>query len=266
LGGYSLLCYNYFMEKDFTYNEQLGVYGFKKKWYKRPGCLIFFVLFLVIMVLAAVFGIKVLSLVQKIKSGEISIPDSSVSSQAPGNVSKNAIEKFNVLAEDSPSLGSKSAPVTIVEFSDFECSLSRQAFPIIREMVSIYGNNLRYIYRHFPLDSIHPDAFNAALAAECANEQGKFWAYHDKLFLNQDKLDIDSLKSYAVETGLDAARFNNCLDGGQYREKINRDLSDGIFAGVGGTPTWFIDGVKVEGVIPADVFRKIIDEQIEIKK
>jgi protein-disulfide isomerase len=170
-----------------------------------------------------------------------------------------------MVTSDNPTLGLKNAPVTIVEFSDFECPFSRQAFPIIRETTNTFGGKVLYQYRHFPISEIHANAENAVLASECANEQGKFWPYHDKLFQNQDNLAIDSLKAYAAEIGLDEVQFANCFDSGKYESKIKRDRADGLFTGVRGTPTWFIDGVKIEGVIPLDVFRRIIQEQIEIK-
>lgn len=246
-------CYNYFMEELFV----------SKKWYKRRGYILALIFTVIILFLLIFFGLKVLFLVRKISRGEITIPEKVSQSQLL-NTNSSSLEKFDVDTEDDPSLGPKGA-VTIVEFSDFECPLCREAFPIIREMVNLYGNKIRYVYRDFPVSDIHPKAEKAALAGKCANEQGKFWAYHDKLFLNQENLGLDDLKLYARQVGLNENFFNDCLDSGEYENEVKQDFNDGLFAGLRGTPTWFIEGVKVEGVIPAETFKIIIDEQIEIK-
>jgi protein-disulfide isomerase len=167
-------------------------------------------------------------------------------------------EKLALSAEDDPSFGPKEAPIQIIEFSDFECPYSRDFAFSLRELMIKYPNRFNFIFRDFPLVEIHPNSFRAAEAANCAAEQGKFWPMHDKLFQNQERLSDLDLKLYALQIGLDMVKFNQCFDGHKYKEEIEIDLADGKAAGVIGTPTFFINGVKVEGVIPKEGLEKII--------
>ena len=113
--------------------------------------------------------------------------------------------------------------------------------------------------RDFPLNSIHPFAQKAAEATECADEQGKFWEYHDVVFANQSTIDVDSLKGYAAELGLDTGTFDDCLDEGKQSSEVEKDLEDGRASGVTGTPAFFINGQLVSGAQPFSVFQQIID-------
>lgn len=158
-----------------------------------------------------------------------------------------------------PVWGNPSAPVKIIEFSDFQCPFCQESFPIVREMLFKYQDKIYFIYRDFPNNLDHPQAQKAAEAGQCANEQGKFWPLHDKFFINQDDLSVAAIKNYAQAVGLDSAKFNVCLDSGKYAEEVNQDYQDGASLGALGTPTFFINGYKVSGVIPKETFIKIID-------
>ena len=224
-----------------------------KSWYMRwwgMTIIFFFVLFLA---LALVFLLYIAKLVSGIKA--VKVAPTGFSSAT--NIPKPTGAKVNsqIATTDDPSIGPKNAKVTVVEFSDFQCPYCGEAFPVIRELEVLYKDKVRFIYRDFPIVSIHDFALGAALAADCANEQGKFWAYHDKLFTHQENLDISSLKQYALQVGLDAVKFNKCLDTSKYQSEVESDFNDGVAAGVTGTPTWFIDGKKVEGVLSLDVFK-----------
>ncbi|HLD88762.1 MAG TPA: thioredoxin domain-containing protein, partial [Candidatus Nanoarchaeia archaeon] len=120
---------------------------------------------------------------------------------------------------------------------------------------------VKIIYRDFPL-GFHENAFNSALAADCANEQGKYWEYHDKLFGNQQSLDKDSLKKYAKDLSLDTTKFNNCLDTEKYKDEVNKDQADGTAAGVSGTPSFFINGKLLVGAQPFSSFKTAIDNAL----
>jgi protein-disulfide isomerase len=113
-----------------------------------------------------------------------------------------------------------------------------------------YGDKIRFVYRDFPLTSLHQYAEKAAEASECADDQGKFWEYHDLLFANQSALDVDSLKSYAAQLGLDTAKFNDCLDSGKQTAEVQKDAQDAKSYGATGTPAFFINGVLVSGALP----------------
>ena len=144
---------------------------------------------------------------------------------------------------NGPSRGDVNAPVKIVEFTDFQCSACGAMYPIIENTLKTYGNRVRFVVRNFPLTSVHANAFRAAQAAAAANVQGKFWEYIDYLFKNQNSLDVDSLKKYATQAGLDRKRFDAEFESGKYDEQIRRDIEDGEMYGVESTPTIFINGV-----------------------
>jgi len=132
----------------------------------------------------------------------------------------------------------------------------------MREVLEKYGDKVRLVFRDFPLVQIHPQALSAALAAECAHEQGKFWEYHDLLFANQAQLDEASLKDYAAQAGLDAAPFEECLTSQKYLEEVRADYTDGSSYGVQGTPAFFVNGVLISGAVPLATFAQAINQAL----
>ncbi|MEK6952940.1 MAG: DsbA family protein, partial [Nanoarchaeota archaeon] len=171
----------------------------------------------------------------------------------------------DVSVDDDPILGKEDAPVTIVEFSDYQCPFcgrfEKDTFPTLKEEYIDTGK-VKLIFRDFPLTSIHPYAQKAAEASECADEQGKFWKYHDKLFENQEALTVDDLKKYADDLNLNNNKFENCLDSDSMKEEVKKDTDDGINYGVTGTPAFFINGIILEGAQPFENFKQIIDEEL----
>ena len=167
------------------------------------------------------------------------------------------------VAADDPALGSANAPVTIVEFSDFQCPFCQRVVPTIKRLKETYGDRIRIVWKDFPLTQIHPQAFKAAEGAQCAREQGKFWEYHDQLFANQRALEPEFLKKYAADTGLDAAKFGACLDSAKYAERVQGQISAGNSLGVNSTPALFINGRLLSGAQPYETFTAIIDEELE---
>lgn len=159
---------------------------------------------------------------------------------------------------DLPSLGSKGAKVVIIEFSDYECPACRRAEPVLKQVIAYYGDRIMFSYRDFPIYQLHPFAQGASEAARCANDQGKFWEMHDKLFASED-LDAPRLKRYARELGIDGEKFDSCLDSRRYRQAVENDANDGVKAGVQGTPTFFINGKKYVGGRSFEEFKRIID-------
>ena len=160
--------------------------------------------------------------------------------------------------------GPESAPVTIVEFSDFQCPYCSRVVPTIEEALKVYGNQVRLVFRQFPL-SMHKDAQKAAEASLCANEQGKFWGLHDAMFANQQALGVEQLKGKAAELGVDAKKFDTCLDGGKFAQQVATDLAEGSQAGVSGTPAMFVNGRFVSGAVPFDQLASIIDDELQRK-
>ncbi len=166
-----------------------------------------------------------------------------------------------IATADSPSQGPANAPIELVEFSDFQCPFCYRAHPTVTEVLKTYGSKVRFVYRNYPLPN-HPNARPAAEAAQCANEQGQFWAYHDRLFADQSKLGNDDLKATAASLGMDAAKFNACFDSHKYKARVDADLQAGNDAGVNGTPAFFINGRLLSGAQPFDEFKKVIDEEL----
>jgi protein-disulfide isomerase len=143
--------------------------------------------------------------------------------------------------------GPENAPVTLVEYGDFECPYCAAAHVIVKEVQEIMADKLRFVFRHFPLTQIHPHAETAAEASEAADAQGQFWEMHDLLFENQPRLDPPHLLMFAEELGLDSKRFVQELEAGIYRERVREDFLTGVRSGVNGTPAFFINGVRYDG-------------------
>ncbi len=141
------------------------------------------------------------------------------------------------------SRGDVNAAVTVVEFTDFQCSACGGMYPIVEEVLKSYGNRIHFVIRNFPLTSVHPNAYNAAQAAEAARAQGKYWEYIDVLFKNQTTLDVESLKKYATQVGLDRKRFDAEFDSGKYEPVVRKDMEEGEGYGIDSTPTFYINGV-----------------------
>ncbi len=155
--------------------------------------------------------------------------------------------------------GNKDAKVTVVEFSDFECPFCQRFAPSVKQALDQYGDKIRFVYKHFPLDSIHPQARPAAEASECAAAQGKFWEFHDALFANQDQLSSAYYPQLAQELGLNVTNFNKCLTEGTYRQKVQDDYQAGVAAGVRGTPHTLVNGIAVSGAVPFETLAAQID-------
>lgn len=152
---------------------------------------------------------------------------------------------YPVIESERPFLGRADASVIVQEFSDFQCPACQSAESTVKKIVQDYGDRIRFEYKHFPLTRIHPKAFSAALASECAHDQGKFWEYHDLLFLNQPNFSNPDLESYASQLGLDAASFSACLKSRAKADIVNSNMDEAESLGLTGTPTFFVNGKKL---------------------
>jgi protein-disulfide isomerase len=168
------------------------------------------------------------------------------------------------VAAVGPAKGPENAPVTIVEFSDFQCPYCARLVPTIEQVLTNYGDKVRVVFRQFPLN-FHQFAQKAAEASLCANEQGKFWELHDAMFQNQQQLAVENLKARAVELGLNGEQFNACLDGGKFAQQVQADFQDGSKAGVSGTPAMFVNGRFINGAVPYPEVAKVIDDELKRK-
>jgi len=177
---------------------------------------------------------------------------------------KILLEPYRVPVEvgSAPVRGNPEAPVTVVEFSDFQCPYCVRARPTVNRVREAYGDRVRWAFRHFPLD-FHAQAEKAGEAAACAGEQGRFWEMHDLLWENPAKLQVADLKAHATKLGLDAARFGQCLDAGRHSGLVEADLRAGQGYGVSGTPAFFVNGRPLVGAQPFDAFAQVIDDELQ---
>ena len=166
------------------------------------------------------------------------------------------------IAATGPSKGPADAPVTIIEFSDFECPFCSRVLPTLDQVMARYPEQVRIVYRNFPLRN-HPRAGPAAEAALCAEEQGKFWAFHDKLFANARSLSDDDLNGYAQTLELDMPAFEACYTERRFADQVAQDFREGQAAGVTGTPAFFVNGVSLSGARPPSDFYRAIDAELE---
>lgn len=173
--------------------------------------------------------------------------------------------RLTIAVEGHASKGDKDALIQLVEFSDFECPFCARAHPTIQQVLSAYGDKIRFVYRHYPLPN-HPNAKPAAEASACALEQDRFWPFHDRLFANTSKLAESDLKAHAASAGLDMARFTGCVESRKYKAQVERDITEAGGAGVTGTPAFFINGRPLEGAQPFEVFKRVIDEELAARK
>jgi len=175
--------------------------------------------------------------------------------------------------DDDPQLGKADAVVTIIEFGDYQCPLCRafwrETLPRIKKEYVETGR-VRIVFRDFPIQDIHPEATVTAMASECAEDQGKFWEFHDKVFREQDRrgrdvvrYNVRDVKRWAADVGLEAAAFNECLDSERHKAEVLKDYQDGAGIGMNGTPVFFINGRALVGAHPFTTFQKIIEEELK---
>ncbi len=187
--------------------------------------------------------------------------DSQAANQAQ-IVEEPQVVRYDIPAEGYPSIGPADAPITIVEFSDYQCPYcKRWHAEVYKPLLAEYPGKIRLVYRHLPLTSIHPDAFSAAEAAMCAGDQNAYWQFHEQLFAG-DLLGAGVYTQYAEALNLDVPSFESCLNGDKFEAAIQADSDFAINLGVNSTPTFFINGLAVVGAQPLDVFKQVIDKEL----
>ncbi len=223
-------------------------------------------LLIVLTILVAINLVATFSIYSQLTPTET--PTDTADQAIPKEVPKQQPTRVQVSADDDPVLGDPNAPVTIIEFSDYQCPFCRrfwqQTLPLIKQNFIDTGK-VKLVYRDFPLN-FHQYAQKAAEAAECAGEQGKYWEYHDILFERQSEWStqgVQKFKDYAAELGLDLEQFSSCLDSGKYAQEVQKDYQDGVSYGVQGTPTFFINGVKIVGAQPYQTFETVINQFLQ---
>ena len=236
---------------------------------KKPHRALKIIFLIIILMLTAILGSIFISrtyiFYQTIKHGDglglaLQFDDAFTKSTKPTK-EVAAINPQALMRDNGVSLGK--GEVTVVQFADFECPFSAKEYSIFRELALKYQNKIKFVFRQLPLTELHPSANTAALASLCANEQGKFWAMHDKLFQNNAKLGNDDVLRYAEQVGVDKNEFILCMETKKYQKQIDQDVADAAALGVRGTPTFFINGQKIEGAIPANIFDTILSSAVQ---
>ena len=172
------------------------------------------------------------------------------------------VTRVAVSTDGAPVRGANDAPVTLVEFSDFHCPFCNRAQSTLKQVLERYPGKVKLVYRDFPLEGLHPQARAAAEAARCANDQGKFWEYHDVLYTTAPRGAPDDLHRYAAQVGLDVPKFDQCVSSGAHRAAVKRDMEEGSRLGVTGTPAFFVNGRPLQGAQPLDAFVRVIEEEL----
>jgi len=173
------------------------------------------------------------------------------------------VVRYDISVDDDPSIGPEDAPITIIEFSDYQCPFcQRWHVESFDKILEEYPDQVRIVYRDFPLTSIHPEAVPAAQAANCAYEQDAFWEFHGQLFSGENQLSSDTYSQIAKDIGLDMNKFEQCVSSEKYADEVQSDLSYAINLGVKSTPTFFLNGIPLVGAQPYEVFKEIIDLEL----
>jgi protein-disulfide isomerase len=217
--------------------------------------------------LATLVGVVVILVVSMINKRELTRLSARVtqletlaSAPTPPGAFLNKVYEIDVAT--APAKGPATAAVTIAEFAEFQCPFCMRVTPTLKQVEETYKGRVRFVWKHLPLTSTHANAMGAAVAAEAARRQGKFWEYHDKLLANQKRLESDDLKRYARELGLDSARFDTDREDPDLTSKVQADIAEATALGVTSTPTFFINGRVVRGAMPFETFSTIIDEEL----
>jgi protein-disulfide isomerase len=226
-----------------------------KSWYAKWWGILIILFIGIILIIFVASSFYFIDLVKNIRSEQLNIPALSLVTL------DEEILKTIEGSKNNYWLGSANPQITIVEFADFACSYCQNSFSKIREISLKYNDNVKIIFRDYPVMSDY--STNLALAARCAGEQGLFWVMHDKLFLNQGISEKDELINLANQIGADINKFTYCFDNRKYLKEIENDFADGKKLEIIGTPTWFINGNKVEGDIPYEIFMQIIEKLIK---
>jgi protein-disulfide isomerase len=173
------------------------------------------------------------------------------------------VTRYDVPVDDDPSLGPANAPITIIEFSDYECPYCRKWYDdVFDRLMTEYPGKIRFVYRDFPLISMHPDAVPAAEAADCAGEQDDYWKYHDALFSMKYSLGSDAYLQYAADLGLDVDAFKRCVAEHRYADEVQADFNYATNLGINSTPTFFLNGIPIVGAQPYDIFKQVVDKEL----
>jgi protein-disulfide isomerase len=214
---------------------------------------------------------RITSLEKTAVAGATSVAESNANAATSATASANQnqvqvpenVQRYDVPIDDDPILGNVKAPITIIEFSDYQCPYCQKwQAEVLPQITKKYGDKVRLVYRDFPLYGLHAEAENAAMAADCAGEQKRYWEFHDLLFSGQKELGADTYTAYAKSLNMNMDNFKKCLDEQRYQKEVKADYDYASQLGVRSTPTFFINGLAVVGAQPFEVFQQVIDLEL----
>ncbi len=188
-----------------------------------------------------------------------------VSARFFDNYEETYSQEYRITTYADPSIGPENAKIQIFQFADYGCPYCRDSVEALKILLAVYPEDVRWVYKDFPFTELHPDSLLAHQASQCAHEQDHFMEMHDLLYSQIENHSKDILIGYARKIGLDEARFKDCLETRKYKNEVESDLREGIALGVSATPTWFINGYKIEGVIPPEVFLEIVNMGLSLQ-
>lgn len=240
-----------------------------RPWFRRPFAIFGAVILILVLAWSGYFAWQVIRAAQLLSRGQdLATLMKQKKFQASiaktlANTKVTAEDLSRIEAADEPTLGNPKATVRIVEFVDYQCPYSRQVAPVLRSFMRTHANDAFLIVRDFPIVDLHPDAERVAIAARCIYEQknaDRYWSYHDRLFASQEALSAADLRLYAQQAGAAMTTFDLCVANARTLARVRRSHDDGVAAGVGGTPTFFFNGVKIEGAPDAESLEVIFQE------
>lgn len=222
-------------------------------WYKKKSCLFLLFIFIVLIAGCGVFGWYVLKYYQSIKKGEV---PAEIIAMFPEQYNQENISEVTI--DDDPWQGNKNAELVVIAFEDFQCPICGEQYPVLKKILPDYQDKILFVYRDFPTN--HEFSQKAAEAAQCAYEQDMFWQYHDFLFSNQSLMTDETVFSqFAAQLDMNTTAFDQCLNTSRYKTEVQKDFFDGKLAGVSGTPTFYLNGYKLEGAYSEQFWREALD-------
>lgn len=242
----------------------------KKPWYKTAGGIVFLSVLSIILFIVLIFaGFFVFYSIQ-LKFGDAGkLAKEFAQTETGALTTKTLLEKLTkvekpeqYIRKHNPVFGAEKAPITVIEFVDFECGYSREAYSTIKLVAQKYNSVVRLVFKNLPMEQLYPDSEIAASASACAKAQGKFWEYHDLLF-ERKTLDLTSLLGYARELKLNTDQFNLCLTENKFERDVAQDMMDAAELGLKGTPTYIVNGYKIEGTLTNELWDRVILELLQ---
>lgn len=227
-------------------------------WRSSFGRTVFMIVLVIVALLVVIIGLRVYGQYW----GTTSTTPTPAINLTPPQTNTTTLSGYVPTVDDDPAIGATQPKVTIISFEDFQCPYCREAAPILKQLVQEYPTEVKFVFRDFPLYTVHPQATSAAQASECADEQNQFWPWHDLVYAQSEQLvnGETAFFNWAEDLGLNETQFKTCFESAKYEAEVEKDLNSGILAGVTATPTYFVNGYKIEGVLTLEQWREVVEQ------